>query len=445
MVHKFNLVNQANQPADPLTGNISRDFSLKSLCDFQEVVNSEINFSLQPKSQPKSKDNESLIDSHVSPELTLNLYQPVLSLIDKLSNQTTTYFQEQIWFVDDSLQNTQSNDGLLISPKASFLPNSGIVTTSALYSNAYGYGLVDASAAVSQASGQFPLQLPPLTSNDAALNLINVPEAWLQGYTGKDIVVAVVDSGVDYNHTDLNDNIWYNSDEIFGNNVDDDSNGYIDDTIGWDFVGGDYDPTDQEGHGTHIAGIIAAENNQTGITGVAYNAKVMAVRVLDDQGSGDISDIANGIIYAADNGADVINLSLGGQPSTEIANSILYAAEKGSVVVMAAGNSGINQPNSPADLAGISGIAVGAVDNHDEFAAFSNQAGYQPIDYVVAPGVDVLSTAPNNNYAYKSGTSMSTAYVSGVVALILNANSQLAPFEVEAILTQTANPNGVIV
>ncbi|MEG4285397.1 S8 family serine peptidase [Microcoleus sp. A006_D1] len=313
----------------------------------------------------------------------------------------------------------------------------------------YGYGLVNANAAVSSTlnrSSLFPA-LPDLGGNNSALDVINAPEVWNQNITGNGIVVAVVDSGVDYTHPDLDGNIWRNPGEIAGNGIDDDRNGYIDDIRGWDFVSGDNNPMDMsfEGHGTHIAGAIAAERNNFGITGVAYNAKIMPVRVLPAFGGGQTNNVANGIRYAADNGADVINLSLGNDffPSNVINEAIQYANNKGSVVVMAAGNSGDIQPAYPARNADRLGIAVGSIDERGRMDDDSNRAGSRPLDYVVAPGVDIYSTTPYDSYETYSGTSMSTAQVSGVAALVLSANPNLTPAQVEYILMTTANRNGL--
>ncbi|MBD2603794.1 S8 family serine peptidase [Scytonema hofmannii FACHB-248] len=309
------------------------------------------------------------------------------------------------------------------------------------FSEVYGYGLVDAAAAVAQSIGRSPFADVVNRSNyyDWGLDAISAPEVWTQGYSGKNVVVAVIDTGVDYTHADLNDNIWINSGEIFGNGIDDDRNGYVDDIIGWDFVSNDYAPMDYEGHGTHVAGIIAAENNGYGTIGVAYNAKIMPIRVLDENGSGSYNNIARGIVYAADNGADVINLSLGGGYSSALEQAIKYATQKGAVVVMAAGNEGAYKPTNPAALATNYGIAVGAIDYDRYVADFSNWAGDNSnLNYVVAPGVDIYSTVPGNKYKFMDGTSMATPYVSGVAALMLSANPNLTPNQVRQIITGTA-------
>ncbi|WP_445240787.1 S8 family serine peptidase [Microcoleus vaginatus] len=198
--------------------------------------------------------------------------------------------------------------------------------------------------------------------------------------------------------------------------------------------------------GTHVAGAIAAERNDFGITGVAYNAKIMPVRVLPEFGYGNFNNFAAGIRYAADNGANVINFSIGGwSPSMEVNEAIQYATNKGVVVVMSAGNDGFYEPDYPARYADRFGIAVGGIDINGRMNQFFNRAGARPLDYVVAPGVDIYSTTPYNTYETYSGTSMAAPHVAGVAALVLNANPNLTPAQVEQILTATANPNWVIV
>ncbi len=330
------------------------------------------------------------------------------------------------------------------------LTAAGVAQTSALseqpFNSNFGYGLVDAAGAVAAAIGKTPFtEVPTLGGNNWGLDAVKAPEVWRQGYTGQETVVAVIDTGVDYTHSDLDSNIWINSKEIPGNNLDDDRNGFVDDIRGWDFVNDDSAPMDEEGHGTHVAGIIAAENNGFGTTGVAFNAKIMPVRVLGEAG-GYQSDIAAGIRYAVDNGADAINLSLGANlTSAQAANAIKYAAEKGVVVVMAAGNESQSQPLYPARYAINYGIAVGAVNRNNQMPGFSNKAGTTQLDYVVAPGVNVYSTWMGNSYQFSSGTSMASPYVAGVAALILSANPNLSAAQVETILTSTANANATSV
>jgi subtilisin family serine protease len=327
----------------------------------------------------------------------------------------------------------------------------------------YGFGLVDAAAAISLALG---LKSPLADVADPLINsygaaLVSAPEAWIQGYTGKGVVVAVIDTGIDLNHVDLVNSFWRNSDEIAGDGVDNDRNGYIDDINGYDFASRDSNPinsSSREIHGTHVAGIITANRNGANatdrnntryeVTGIAYDAQIMAVRVLDSNGRGSAQSVAQGIRYAADNGADVINLSLGSPMTSGIElDALRYAEGKGVIVVSASGNSGYTSvlPDFPARLASTNdfGIAVGAVDRNKQVASFSNPAGELKSQYpfVVAPGVSILSTTPNNNYSFLSGTSMATPHVSGVIALMLEANPNLTPAQIKTIISQTANPN----
>ena len=355
-----------------------------------------------------------------------------------------TYYVQVSSFLGDS-----TNYNLTISATpVPVLPD--IPTPNGAFNRNYGYGLVNANAAVTRTlnrSTLFP-DVPNSIENTWGVNAINAPEVWNQNITGNGIVVAVVDSGVDYTHPDLDDNIWRNAGEIAGNGIDDDRNGYIDDIRGWDFVSSDNNPMDLDfyGHGTHIAGSIAAERNDFGITGVAPNAKIMPVRVLDTFGYGELNNVAAGIRYAADNGANVINLSFGNEfyPSNLVNDAIEYANNKGSVVVIAAGNSGFSQPDYPARNADRLGIAVGSIDINGRMADTSNRAGSTPLDYLVAPGVDIYSTTPYSTYDTLTGTSMATPQVAGVAALVLNANPTLTPAQVEYILTTTANRNGLI-
>lgn len=310
------------------------------------------------------------------------------------------------------------------------------------YNPISGYGLVDAAAAVAGSLQQSEFAaVPDLGGTSWNLDAIQAPEVWAQGFTGQNIIVAVLDTGVDYLHPDLDANIWQNPGEIAGNGIDDDANGFIDDFLGWDFIGNDNNPMDVDGHGTHVAGTIAAENNGFGAIGVAYNAQIMPVQVLGADGSGSYSAVAAGVRYAVANGADVINLSLGGGSSPELAAAIQSAQSQGVVVVMAAGNEGASQPGFPANLATQFGIAVGGVNRSNQVASFSNDAGFSPVDYVVAPGVNVFSTTPGNRYASYNGTSMAAPHVAGIAALMLSANPNLTPQQVIDLLTTTASPN----
>ena len=259
---------------------------------------------------------------------------------------------------------------------------------------------------------------------------IDAPEAWDYETGDSNVVIAVIDTGVDWEHVDLADNIWNNTAETV-NGIDDDGNGYIDDIRGWDFVYNDSNPMDDHNHGTHCAGIIGAVgNNGVGVSGVCWNCSIMPVKAINSWGGGYETDLANAIIYAADNGADIISMSWGGYfDSSLIRDAIDYAYSKGVVLVAAAGNSNTDTESYPAAYSHV--IAVAAVDENDEKAYFSNWGTW--VD-VAAPGVNILSTIRNDNYDRYSGTSMACPFVAGLSGLILSNSSTLTPEQVKSIL-----------
>ncbi|MBW4613855.1 MAG: S8 family serine peptidase [Desmonostoc vinosum HA7617-LM4] len=314
------------------------------------------------------------------------------------------------------------------------------------YSSTNGYGLINAAAAVAKAINQNTfVDVPNLGGNNWGADQIKAAEVWAKGYTGKGITVAVVDSGVDRNHPDLSANIWKNTKEIFGNGKDDDGNGYVDDIYGWNFHDNNNNILDKNGHGTHVAGTIAGVKNSFGVTGIAYSAKIMPVKVLGDDKVGDDTAVASGIRYAVNNGANVINLSLTQQqPSIYLESAIQYASSKGAIVVMSAGNRSSLKPDYPANYAKSWGLAVGAVDQYGKMANFSNLAGSDLLAYVTSGGVNIYSTLPANKYGYLSGTSMATPHVAGAIALMLSANKSLTGAQVRQIITSTARNTLII-
>ncbi len=300
----------------------------------------------------------------------------------------------------------------------------------------------------------------PEYSVQKSLSQINIDKAWSKSQ-GEGVVVAVIDTGVDYEHKDLANNIWSNSDEIANNGKDDDRNGYIDDTRGWDFVkkagssclmgedcaGRDNDPSDYNGHGTHVSGIIAAEqNNEFGISGVAPKAKIMPLRAAYSVGSSAYlksSDVAEAIEYAIRNGADVINMSFAGSKLGVLADVVDRAQELGVVMVAAAGNSDSNTETFPGALDNV--IAVGSVNSDGEKSSFSNYGDWVDI---MAPGVRILSAAPDDSFAYKSGTSMSAPLVAGVAALVISKSKELklSPDQVrERIISSSSSVGSALV
>ena len=292
------------------------------------------------------------------------------------------------------------------------------------------------------------------------LKKIHADKAW-DISQGEGVIVAVVDTGIDYNHEDISTNVWVNTREIPNNGKDDDNNGYIDDIKGWDFAYGDSNPMDGFGHGTHVAGTIAAlGNNQKGVIGVAPKAKVMAVKGLDDTGDGDIARLANCIKYAADNGADVLNNSWGGGGTSSLIDDALrYAYDKGCVIVASAGNSNDDAVNYfPASSSLV--ITVASTDHNDEKSDFSN---WGKID-IVAPGGDSQDQSSNNEFEnilslravntdiygdgdnivntkyYRArGTSMAAPHVSGAIALILKLHPTFTSEQVRQVLIQSAD------
>ena len=259
---------------------------------------------------------------------------------------------------------------------------------------------------------------------------IDAPEAWDITTGSSSVVVAVVDSGVSTLSVvnDLSGNIWSNPGEIPENGIDDDSNGYVDDVVGWDFVFDDNSPNDANGHGTHVAGTVAAVgNNSTGVTGVSWSTKIMALRFLDARGSGSTEDAISAILYANAKGAHVINNSWGGGGYNQSLKDAIDASS--AVVVCAAGNGGSDSigddndavPHYPSSYTSSNLIAVAATDQNDNRASFSNY-GPTSVD-VAAPGVNILSTLSTGGYGYLAGTSMAAPHVAGLAALIHTVSS----------------------
>lgn len=277
----------------------------------------------------------------------------------------------------------------------------------------------------------------PLLPEQSYLNLISINEArahlesmGINPGGSRDVIVAVVDTGVDYTHPDLSPNMWVNTAEIAGNGIDDDNNGFIDDVHGVNVVsdsrfhGGD--PMDEHGHGTHVAGIIGAKgNNGIGIRGVADNVRIMAIKSSNASGVFLSSDIAEGIAYAYQKGASVINMSFGGYAKSTLVEDALAIAFSQAVLIAAAGNDAqINEPHPlgkdmfPAAYPWVIGVMA---NDGNRLAGFSN-FDFIPEDAheysLTAPGAFIMSTLPNGKYAKWSGTSMATPIVSGVAALL---------------------------
>lgn len=272
------------------------------------------------------------------------------------------------------------------------------------------------------------LFLTDTTPNDKKFNnqwhhrKINSTKAWDVTKGSTQVIVAVVDTGMSLVHEDLKNQLWYNVKEIAANGIDDDQNGFIDDIAGWDFANNDNNAYDDQSHGSHCAGIIGAEsNNQIGVTGVAWNVKLMPLKFITSSGSGSEVNAIKAILYAADNGAHIISASWGSpEPVQALSDAIAYAATKNVLFVAAAGNDKTNSDRKPFYPAGyklpnvISVAASGGSNNRADFTNFGATAVH-----IAAPGVDIYSTSMKQSYETKSGTSMAAPVVSGVATLIL--------------------------
>lgn len=315
----------------------------------------------------------------------------------------------------------------------------------------------------------FPHTAFALTPNDPYfdeqwyLDQIDASTAWGTETGSSDVVVAVLDTGVDIDHPDLVENVWTNADEIADNNKDDDKNGFVDDVYGWDFVQGDNDPSptlrsdssiDVLSHGTMISGLIAAQSdNDEGVAGVAWHATIMPVRMLSINGSGNDIDAAKAVNYAVDNGADIINLSFAGyNSSAALERSIERAYEAGVVVVAAMGNDDVDVDDDqvyPACLKGDANdwvIGVTSSDRDDVGSSFSNYGS--SCSDVSAPGEDIFGLMYENipegyteMYAGGwSGTSVASPLVAGTAALLLSAYPGLQPDDVQTLIKLSVDP-----
>jgi subtilisin family serine protease len=274
-------------------------------------------------------------------------------------------------------------------------------------------------------------------------SVLDLPDAWSLSQ-GVGVTVAIVDSGIKLDHPDLAPNAWTNFAEIPGNGVDDDGNGYVDDVHGVDLTttSPGQDVSDGHGHGTHVAGIVAAAANGRGVVGVAPRAKVMAVKVLTAEGGGTTGAEAEGIRYAAANGARVINVSIqGDDPDPRLNEAIAAAAAANALVVVSAGNSARDidtQPSYPAAIPAPNLIGVAATAPEDGRAMDENSNYGRLTVQLAAPGQEILSTSNSGSFEYKSGTSMAAPMVSGVAALMASVNPQITAGELRGLLLQSA-------
>lgn len=273
------------------------------------------------------------------------------------------------------------------------------------------------------------------------LQKIEAQAAWAELTGTTPALLAVVDTGIDPNNPDLEDNIWINPGEIPGDGLDNDNNGYVDDTWGWDFVNGDKDPMDDHMHGTAVSSVAAGNQDGQGVAGVCPWCEVMAVKVMDANGAGQLDVAANGIIYAASNDAKVINLSLSASLGMQtLQDAIDYAWAEGALVVAAAGNNGTETVVYPAGYQ--HAMAVASTDINDHHSCFSNYSdGYVS---VAAPGSNVLFAYLPGGTATGSGTSLSTPHVVGLAGLLLSQDPTRTNQDLWTLIEESANDLGPV-
>jgi len=275
---------------------------------------------------------------------------------------------------------------------------------------------------------------------------IDAPEAWDIQTGNPNLVIGVIDSGVDYTHPDLVGNIWTNPGETAGDGIDNDSNGYIDDVRGWDFANNDNNPMDVNGHGTHVSGTIAAKgNNSVGVTGVAWNAKIMPLKFLSDSGPGSTSNAILALNYATAKGVKLTNNSWGGGSYSQgLYDAINTAGQQGALFIAGAGNTSKNNditPFYPASYNLSNIISVASTDHNDALSIFKNGGSHYGLTSVDlgAPGSQIYSTTPGGNYASYYGTSMASPHVAGGAALVWSQNPTWTAQQVKNRLLQTTD------
>jgi thermitase len=273
---------------------------------------------------------------------------------------------------------------------------------------------------------------------------INAKDSWYNFSPQKKVRIAVIDSGVDYTHEDLQNQIMINQAELNGRpGVDDDGNGYIDDVRGYDFAENDADPMDKDGHGTHCAGIIGAEHNSLGIRGIINNVEILPLKFLDDEGKGETINAIRAIDYAIAANVDIISNSWGGgKYSRALLEAIERARDAGIIFVAAVGNSNQDLDKEPVYPAAYPVKNIIAVANINAYGRKAKSSNYgQKTVHVFAPGESILSTLPGNNYKRHSGTSMAAPLVAGTLGLLLSQEPDVTPAQAKQRLIDSSETN----
>ncbi|MBD2556838.1 S8 family serine peptidase [Aphanizomenon flos-aquae FACHB-1290] len=362
---------------------------------------------------------------------TINIAQAneIKNTLGLVKTETIKLTGAQIWTLSGKTSVETALATYKNSPTFEYIEPDYIVTTAATFPNDPGFPQLWGLHNTGQGGG----------TPDAD---IDAPEAWDIQTGNPNLVIGVIDTGVDYNHPDLVGNIWTNSGEIANDGIDNDNNGYIDDIRGWDFAYNDNNPMDVDGHGTHVSGTIAGKgNNGVGVTGVAWNAKIMPLKFLDDTGSGSTSGAISAINYATAKGVKLTNNSWGGGGySQALYDAINAAGQQGALFIAAAGNDSINTdtlPHYPSSYNLDNIISVASTTNTDGLSSFSNY-GLTSVD-LGAPGSGIYSTIPNGGYGLKSGTSMASPHVAGAAALVWSQNPTWTAQQVKNTLMNTGD------
>jgi subtilisin family serine protease/Ca2+-binding RTX toxin-like protein len=389
--------------------------------------NSQDTLGKYPAAKPAYASNKLIVKFND----TINIAQAneIKNTLGVVKTDTIKLTGAQIWTLSGKTSVETALATYKNSPTFEYIEPDYIVTTAATFPNDPGFPQLWGLHNTGQGGG----------TPDAD---IDAPEAWDIQTGNPNLVIGVIDTGVDYNHPDLVGNIWTNSGEIANDGIDNDNNGYIDDIRGWDFAYNDNNPMDVQGHGTHVSGTIAGKgNNGVGVTGVAWNAKIMPLKFLNDQGSGTLSAAILAINYATAKGVKLTNNSWGGGGySQALYDAINAAGQQGALFIAAAGNDSKNTDITPAypasyNLANI--ISVASTTRTDSLSYFSNY-GLTSVD-LGAPGSDIYSTLPNNSYGTYSGTSMASPHVAGAAALVWSQNPTWTAQQVKNTLMNTGD------